>query len=144
MNFKPYPKHGAKPKKTPKPLKRTSIKKKFKATGEKCVFEEVLDEVPYDSVTKCFVCDVNIALVTHSNFAHVINKKKYTDYKLYPKNIKILCHRIIAGVNEKTGLPTNGCHSDWDTKPRSELKHEMWNKMKSLETELIKQYPITL
>lgn len=31
-----------------------------------------------------------------------------------------------------------------DTKPRSELKHEMWDEIKKLEIELIKQYPVVL
>lgn len=135
MTFKPDPKPEKREKKKPKPLKRTAIKKKFKATGEKHVFEEVLDEIPYDGPTRCFVCGRQLSLVTHNNFAHVLSKGKYPDLRLYPPNIKILCHYSIA-INRGDGTPTNGCHSDWDTKPRSSLKDPMWDKMFELEAEL--------
>lgn len=112
---------------------------KKEPTGEKDTFHAVLDNLD-DKETKCFVCGIPIAVVTHNNFAHVLNKKKFPMFRNNPENIKILCHRIIAGTNEKTGKPTNGCHSDFDTKPRSELTHEMWNKLFELEEKLKKEY----
>jgi len=138
--FNPQPKQGPKPKKTPKPLKRSAIKKKFKVTGEKDVFHEVLDELNYEEETKCFVCGLPIALVTHSNFAHILPKGKYPLFRLNPDNIKIMCHSIVSRINEHTGKPTNGCHSDYDTKPRSELTHEMWDKVWELHEGLKQEY----
>ena len=69
-----------------------------------------------------------------------MNKKNYPAFRNNPDNIKILCHSIVSRINEKTGLPTNGCHSDFDTKPRSELTHEMWNKLFELEIDLKEEY----
>ncbi len=51
-----------------------------------------------------------------------------------------MCHSIVSRINEKTRLPTNGCHADYDTKPRSELKHEMWEKVWELQEELKQAY----
>jgi hypothetical protein len=135
MAFKPDPKPEKREKKKPKPLKRTAIKQKFKPTGEKHAFEEVLDEISYDGPTTCFVCGWQISIVTHNNFAHILAKGKYPTLRLYPPNIKIMCHHIIA-VNRGNGIPTNGCHSDWDTKPKSTLTDPMWDKVFELEEEL--------
>jgi len=136
MKFNPQPKKGMPPKKTPKPLKRTAIKKKFKKTGEGETFEVVLNNLSDMEPTCCFVCGLPIAIVTHNNFAHVVSKKQFPLLRNEPEAIRILCHSIVSRVNEVTGLPTNGCHSDWDTKPRSELTHEMWIPMFELEAEL--------
>lgn len=133
--FRPYPKQGPKPKKEKKPLKRTAIKKKFVNHGEKDVFHEVLDELSYMEETKCYVCQIPIALVTHCNFAHVLPKGKYERFRLNPANIVLLCHRIIADEDGN-----QGCHHSWDFKPRSELTGEGWEKMKELEAELKKEY----
>ncbi len=121
-------------KKKPKPTKYR------KPTGEKHTFHQVLDDIPDDAPTRCFVCGISIALVTHNNFAHILNKKNYPLFRNAPCNIKIMCHSVVARINEKTGKPTNGCHSDYDTKPRSELTHEMWDKVFELKEELLKEY----
>lgn len=134
--FRPYPKQGPKPKKEKKPLKRSAIKKKFKVTGEGETFAVVIDSIGYDTPVKCFVCGLPIALITHNNFAHVISKKQYPLLRNEPEAIKILCHSIVSRINEVTGLPTNGCHGDWDFKPHSELTHEMWTPMFELAEEL--------
>jgi len=138
--FKPYPKQGPKPKKEKKPLKRTAIKKKFKVTGEGETFTQVLNNLSDLEETRCFVCGIPIAYVDHNNFAHILSKKKFPLFRNEPENIRILCHSIVARINEQTGLPTNGCHSDLDTKPRSELTHEMWDKVWELEEELKAHY----
>lgn len=140
MKFNPQPKQGPKPKKTPKPIKRSPIKKKFKSSGEKETFHEVIDELSDFEECRCFVCDIPIAIVTHCNMAHILNKKNFPLFRNAPKNIKIMCHSVISRINEKTGLPTNGCHSDLDTKPKSELTHEMWDKVWKLKEELLKEY----
>lgn len=133
--FRPYPKQGPKPKKEKKPLKRSAIKKKFKVTGEGETFSTVLDNLSDMEETKCFVCGIPIALVTHNNFAHVLSKGKYPLFRLEPENIRLLCHRIIA--DDDGG---QGCHFAWDFKPRSELIGEGWDKMKELEAELKQHY----
>ncbi len=137
--FNPQPKKGMPPKKERKPLKRSAIKKKFKKTGEGETFERVIENLG-EVETRCFVCDIPIALVTHNNFAHILNKKQYPLFRNEPENIRIMCHSIISRINEKTRLPTNGCHSDYDTKPRSKLTHEMWDKVWELQEELKQAY----
>ena len=130
--FKPQPKIF-KPKKAKKPLSKAR-----KATGEMETFEAVIAELP-DTVTKCFVCDERITLVTHSNFAHVISKGKYEKARLDPNNIKILCHKIIVDENGQ------GCHYQWDMRPRSEIvNNPMWEKMFILEKELKEKYKTNL
>jgi len=132
--FNPQPKKGMPPKKTPKPLKRTAIKKKVKATGERHVFAEVLDEIPYDGPTRCFVCNKQISVVTHHNFAHILSKKQYPLFRLNPENIKIMCFNFVAINGDQ------GCHYNYDFKPRSELKEEMWQKVFELEEQLKNEY----
>lgn len=131
--FKSYFKQGMPPKKKQKPLKRTAIKKKFKPTGEKHVFESVLDNLP-DEETRCFVCGVRIALVTHNNMAHVLSKGQYHKFRLNPDNIVILCHRVIA---DESG---NGCHNLFDTAPPSKLKGEGWERLFELKEKLKEEY----
>ncbi len=137
--FNPQPKQGPKPKKERKPLKRTAIKKKFKKTGEGETFGIVLENLG-DEPLCCFVCGIPIAVVDHNNYSHILSKNQWPLFRNEPENIRIMCHSIIARTNEVTGLPTNGCHGDWDFKPRSQLKHEMWDKVKLLEKELIQHY----
>lgn len=140
MKFNPQPKKGMPPKKEKKPLKRTAIKKKFKVTGEGETFEIVLNNISYEGPTVCFVCGIPLAIVTHNNFAHILSKKQYPLFRNEPENIRLMCHSIVSRINEKTRLPTNGCHADYDTKPRSELKHEMWEKVWELQEELKQAY----
>ena len=135
MAFNPQPKQGMPPKKQPKPIKRSAIKKKFKSTGEKNTFHEVLDNLSDHEETVCYVCGIPIALVTHCNFSHVLPKGKYSLFRNNPNNIKLLCHRIVA---DKDG--NQGCHFSWDFKPRSELKGDGWEKMFELEEELKQEY----
>ena len=136
MAFNPQPKQGIK-KKEPKPLKRSPLKKKFKATGEMETFQAVIAELP-DTVTRCFVCDERITLVTHSNFAHILSKKQYPDFRNNPDNIRILCFKPIADENG------NGCHFLYDHTPHSNLKGEGWEKLFKLRNELIEQYKTKL
>lgn len=100
-----------------------------KATGEKHVFEEVLDGLP-DTETKCFVCGIRIPLITHHNMAHVLAKGKYPLFRLNPNNIRILCYNFQG----------TGCHSKYDHWPHSELKGEGWEKLFALRDELKKEY----
>ncbi len=132
--FNPQPKKGMPPKKAPKPLKRTAIKKKFKATGEKSVFEDVLDSIPDTEETKCFVCGTKIALVMPHNFAHVLSKGKFARFRLKPENIVLLCHKIIA---DKDG---QGCHYAYDFTPHSNLKGEGWERLFELREKLKLEY----
>lgn len=135
--FNPQPKPEKTAKKAKKPIKRQAIKKKFKVSGEGSVFEQVLDSIPMDGPTRCFVCETRVAVVTHNNFAHVLSKapNKYPKMKLYPKNIVILCHRIVADEN---GF--QGCHFSYDHTPHSKLKGEGWEKLFELREELKEEY----
>lgn len=100
------------------------------ATGEGELFEEIMKDFGDDPV-KCFVCGRRISLLMPHNFAHVLPKGKYSSFRLYKPNIVILCHLIVA--DEKG---SNGCHNDYDFKPRSTLKGEGWEKLFALEEEL--------
>lgn len=122
--------------------KSYGYKYKRKPTGEKDTFHRVLDNIPDDQPTKCFVCGVLVPVVTHHNMSHILPKSKYPLFRNKAGNIRIMCHSPISRINEVTKLPTNGCHSDFDTKPRSELKHEMWDKVWELEKELLSEYKI--
>jgi len=128
--FRPNPKKGMPPKKQPKPLKRSPIKKKFKASGEKFVFEEVLDNLSDQEPTTCFVCGINVAIVTHCNMAHILPKGKYPKFKLNPDNIRILCYNIKG----------TGCHSKLDFSPKSELVGENWERLFELREQLKEEY----
>lgn len=132
--FKSYFKEGMPPKKTPKPIKRTSIKKKFKVTGEGNVFENIITNLPDDKETVCFVCGTKIALLMPHNFAHVLSKGKYTKFRLNEENIVLLCHKVIA---DKDG---QGCHHAYDFRPHSELKGDGWERLFEKREELKEQY----
>ena len=134
MKFNPQPK-SVTVKKQPKPLKRSPLKKKFKNNGERETFEVVLDELSDFEPTVCFVCGINVAVVTHCNMAHVLSKKQYPLFRNNPNNIKILCHRIVA---DKDG--NQGCHFSWDMTPRSKLIGDGWEKLKELEEQLKLEY----
>lgn len=122
--FKSYFKEGQKPKKQPKPLKRTPIKKKFKVTGEKELFEEIAIEREWVD----FVTGEKLWQLTPTQFIHVLPKalNRYPLFKLYKKN-------IVLGSNET--------HFKWDKVPRSELRKDpQFDKMFALEEELKKEY----
>jgi len=104
------------------------------ATGEANVFESVLENMPQVE-TRCFVCNVRVAVVTHNNMAHVLSKGKFPKMRLDHNNIRILCHRFVA---DKDG--NQGCHFAWDMKPRSELTGDGWERMKELEADLKEIY----
>lgn len=134
--FNPQPK-SITIKKTPKPLKRSPLKKKFNATGEKNVFKSVIDRLSDNEPCECFVCGTPIALVMPHNFAHVLSKGKYPKMRLEPRNIVLLCHKIIASEKGSNG---QGCHYAFDFTPHSELKGEGWEKIFNLREELKEEY----
>lgn len=124
MTFNPQPKQGAKPKKEKKPLKRTAIKKKFKATGEAQLFEEIAEEREWI----CFVTNATLFMLTPTSFMHVLPKalNKYPKFKLYKKNIV---------------LSADDIHYKWDFTLRSELKKDpRFDKLFALEAELKEEY----
>lgn len=107
-----------------------------KATGEGNVFSEILEE----REPVCFVCGKRITLIMPHNFMHVLPKKKYEEFRLYKPNIQLACFLVIA-ANDGNGKPTQGCHYDWDFRPRSELKKDpKWDKMFELEEELKQEH----
>jgi len=89
-----------------------------KATGEKAVFEQVLDNLD-EFETRCFVCGIRIALVTHHNFAHILPKGKFPAERLNPEYIKLMCYNIQG----------TGCHTKLDFWPKSELTAPEWDKV---------------
>lgn len=127
--FRPNPKQGMPKKKEKKPLKRTPLNKVKKKTGEKDVFEIILERLGNEEA-RCFVCDEKISLITHHNFAHILRKGRYSKARLDPNNIRIMCYKIDG----------TGCHSKFDFSPRSELKGADWERVFELETQLKQQY----
>lgn len=96
MTFKPQPKSGPTPKKTPKPLKRTPLKKKAytikrtpikykrKPTGELEVFKSIWAERPHFSQVsgKFLGDDLNVSF-----FSHILPKSHYKRFRLNKQNI---------------------------------------------------------
>lgn len=82
------PKPTPKEKKVPTPLKRSPIKKKYKATGEAEMFKEIWEERPH-VCTNCKVPLGNEAKTWF--FAHIHSKKQYPELRLIPANIRLLC-----------------------------------------------------
>lgn len=110
--------------------KSVAKKQVFKATGEKDVFQVILDSFEDNPIT-CFVCGKRLSLVTHSNFAHILRKGRYERFRLNPDNIRIMCYNIQG----------TGCHSIFDNNPRSEIINKPeWQKVFELEERLKQEY----
>lgn len=110
--------------------KKNGYTYKRKPTGEKDVFEEVLDLLPDDKPTTCYACGKRISVVTHSNFAHILSKGRFPRFRLYPENIKIMCFNIDG----------TGCHSRYDHQPKSTLTEDYWERVFELREKLIEEY----
>lgn len=108
-----------------------SLPKKYarKSTGEKDVFEAVLEALPDDRPTTCFVCGKMISVVTHNNMAHILSKGRWPKFRLNPDNIRVMCYNIQG----------TGCHSRYDFSPKSELVGEGWDKLFELKAQLIEE-----
>lgn len=88
-------------KKKPGFIKRTPIKKKFKATGEALMFKEIWDERPHI----CINCKENLGNEMRTwFFSHIKNKKHYPQLRLDKNNIQLLClkchHEYDNGTRE--------------------------------------------
>jgi hypothetical protein len=100
------------------------------ATGEKDVFQEILDSYD-DKPIYCFVCKKRLTLITHHCFAHVLSKGRYPKFRLNPDNIKILCFDVNTG----------GCHRKYDFSPKSDLENDPnFADILELREKLIKEY----
>jgi len=83
---------------------------KKKPTGEKALFEEIWDERPRVSFLSGKELDFSVSI-----FAHVLNKKDFSNYRLNKENIILLTpdeHFLLdmgtAAQREKYGI-VNGC-----------------------------------
>lgn len=109
---------------------------KREASGEGEMFRAIALDTIGDEPTRCYVCKTPIAVVTHNNMAHVLSKKQFPDFRLNPDNVKILCHRFVADDNGY-----QGCHYQWDMRPRSEIANNpLWQPMLELEAQLKQEY----
>jgi len=117
--------------------KKSSVYKYVReANGEGEMMRETILNMLPDEATVCFVCKTPIAALTYSNMAHVISKGKYPEYRLNPENLKVLCHKFVADKDGK-----QGCHFQWDMRPRSEIQNDpMWQEMLALEEQLKQEY----
>lgn len=110
--------------------KKTGYKYVKTATGEKDVFQEILDSYD-DKPIYCFVCKKRLTLITHSNFAHVLPKGKYPKHRLNPDNIRLLCFDINTG----------GCHRKYDFSAKSDLENDPnFKEILELREKLKKEY----
>lgn len=100
------------------------------ATGEGSMMEEIVLGLT-DEATTCFVCRKPIAVLMYGNMAHVLSKKQFPEYRLYKKNIVIICFN----------LDGDNCHHKYDHTPHSTLKGEGWDRLFALREELKNQYP---
>lgn len=122
--FNPQPKQGLKPKKEPKPLKRTRIKYKKKDTGQVDTFTEIAEEREW----VCWVSGEKLWQLKSNQFMHVLSKalNKFPKFKNHKPNIV---------------LATDEIHHLWDHTPRSELKNDYrFDKLFRLEAELKEEY----
>jgi hypothetical protein len=66
-------------------IKKVKVKPR-KVTGELKMFQEIASERP----EVCEVCQNKISFAPHS-FAHVLSKGAYPGFRLYKKNIAVMC-----------------------------------------------------
>lgn len=101
------------------PIKRTPIKRKYKASGEMEVFKMIWNE----RERVCFCCNKKLLGELHpSYFSHVLAKGTYGKFRLLKDNIVLCC------VN---------CHNEWEFTDRSDKKFE---RKKELYLELQRRY----
>ena len=116
--FKPDQKKGMPPKKAKKPLKRNSIKKRVKKTGEMDVFFELIKEHG-DETIYCRCCNKRLYVISPINFSHVVPKSLSNELRLDKRNIWIVCEL---------------CHHDWDfgnrNQPKFDKKRELFEQLK--------------
>lgn len=112
-------------KKKPYFIKKTQIKKIIKNSGQQELFKKIWET----SNKKCEVCNKPLEY-SHEIFSHILGKGAYPNYKLNPDNIKLMCYEYQG----------NGCHNKWDTKAKSELTGDAWQRIKDLEQNLKQQY----
>ena len=100
------------------------------ATGEGKMFENIIENLG-DEATCCFVCKKPIAVLMYGNMAHVLPKGKFGAYRLYSRNVVLLCYNL-SGDN---------CHHKYDHTPHSTLIGEGWERLFDLRNKLKEQYP---
>lgn len=139
MKFSPQPKPEPEPraKKTPKPLKRTALKKKAyilkrgplkqkrKPTGELDVFKSIWDERPhYSQISGKFLGDnLNVSF-----FSHILPKSHYKRFRLNKQNIV---------------LKTEEEHFKWETQSWKLKDLDEWKWVFDLKQSLKEQYNAT-
>lgn len=119
-----------------KQLVRTSLNKSFKPSGEGALMETLISTRPHTS----FITGQEIININHNNCAHVLNKKKYPEFRLYDKNIIFLDNRYPCLEHH---LYDNGTEEQ-----RIKYAEEMkkggiivnWQKLYDLKQELMEEY----
>lgn len=96
-----------------KVLKKSILKRMRKPTGEKKVFDEIIDERPYRSQ----LSGKKIHNPSHVNCAHLLSKKKYPEYRLVKENIWLLTfeeHNLLdQGTEEQREKYAEEHNCDW-------------------------------
>lgn len=99
--------------KRPNGLKRNSIKKRVKKTGEMDVFFELVKEHG-DETIYCKCCNKPLYSLSPINFSHVVPKSLSNRLRLDKRNIWIVCEL---------------CHTDWDAGDRNQPKFSEKRKL---------------
>ena len=118
------------------PIKKTPLKRNYKPTGEGILFDTIIATREH----KSFISGIKINNISHSNMAHVLNKKKYPLFRLYEKNIVILHnsypylehHLFDNGTEEQREKYAKEYGADWDK--LYNLKEELLNEYNNLKT----------
>lgn len=101
-----------------KPMKRTPLKAKRKASGQAKVFKAIWDSRPH----WCEVCWATIQQPRPENFSHLLPKGAYPELKLDERNIVLKCR---------------DCHNLWHRHGASGLRYSFsWVRIVQLRDEL--------
>lgn len=117
-------------------IKKTPLKRNYKPTGEGILFDTIIATREH----KSFISGIKINNISHSNMAHVLNKKKYPLFRLYEKNIVILHnsypylehHLFDNGTEEQREKYAKEYGADWNKLYK--LKEELLNEYNNLKT----------
>ena len=116
MEFRPDPKPDPRQKKKPVAIRKSN------PTGELQLFQEIL----VDRSSASQVSHKPIYTPSPSNFAHILNKKKYPHFLLYEQNI------VLMTVTEHNQYDNKPWEIDWSTPG--------WNAIKRLKEVLLELY----
>jgi len=112
---------------------KTPFKHKKKATGEKALFEELINNLDHISFLSGLDIDREDGQTDHNNCHHVLNKNQYSKFRLYKKNIIFITrfeHNLIHFETQE------------QRKKYAQIQNFDWNKLELLRAELLAEYKL--